>query len=134
MKHFYYMSGILFFFLFCSGCVERIITITSEPPGALVWLNGEEVGATPTTVTFTWYGEYEVMLRKEDYDTLKTTRNTPRPIYQYPGLDFFSEAVVPITCIDRHEWHFDLASATSVETDGLIDRAQRLRQETVSGE
>ena len=55
-----------------NGCVERFITVTSKPAGAIVWLNDEEVGVTPVTVPFTWYGEYGVVLRKEGYQTLKT--------------------------------------------------------------
>lgn len=47
------------------GCVERTITITSEPSGALVHLNDEEVGRTPLTVPFTFYGVYDVRLEMD---------------------------------------------------------------------
>ncbi len=48
-----------------AGCVERTITITSDPPYALVWLNDEEIGRTPVTVPFTFYGKYDVRLIHE---------------------------------------------------------------------
>src|SRR6202000_2421377 len=48
-----------------SGCVERKITIGSAPAGAIVTLNDEEVGRTPVTVPFTWYGDYDIVLRLE---------------------------------------------------------------------
>lgn len=52
--------------LCCSaGCVERVISITSEPSGSLVHLNDEEVGRTPLTVPFTFYGVYDVRLSHE---------------------------------------------------------------------
>ncbi len=47
------------------GCVERTIHITSDPSGALVHLNDEEVGRTPVTVPFTFYGVYSVRLTQE---------------------------------------------------------------------
>jgi hypothetical protein len=47
------------------GCVERTISITSEPRGALVYLNDEEVGRTPVSVPFTYYGVYDVRLERE---------------------------------------------------------------------
>ncbi|MFB3120043.1 MAG: PEGA domain-containing protein [Stenotrophomonas maltophilia] len=36
--------------------------ITSEPPGALVWLNDREIGRTPVDVDFEFYGRYDVRL------------------------------------------------------------------------
>ncbi len=42
--------------LFAAGCVQRTITITSDPPGALVWLNDREIGRTPLDVNFVYYG------------------------------------------------------------------------------
>ncbi len=48
-----------------TGCVERTISISSEPSGALVHLNDEEVGRTPLTVPFTFYGTYSVRVTHE---------------------------------------------------------------------
>ena len=39
--------------------------VQSDPPGALVYLNGEEVGRTPLAHDFLWYGNYDVELRSE---------------------------------------------------------------------
>ena len=48
-----------------TGCIERTISITSEPSGALVHLNDDEVGRTPLTVPFTFYGVYDVRVEHE---------------------------------------------------------------------
>ncbi len=48
-----------------TGCVERLITVKSTPAGALVYLNDEEVGRTPVTVPFKFYGTYDVRLEHE---------------------------------------------------------------------
>jgi len=111
------------------GCVERIIKITTEPSGALVWLNDEEIGATPVTVDFTWYGDYEVVIRKEGYQTYKTSRRTPIPFYQWPVIDFFAEALWPGKIVDRHEWQYQLAKETPTDNQKLIERANELRDE-----
>ena len=54
------------------GCVERTMTFQSNPPGALVYVNNQEIGRTPMRRDFTWYGNYDVVLRKDGYETLKT--------------------------------------------------------------
>lgn len=48
-----------------SGCVERLITVKSNPSGAIVFLNDEEIGRTPATVPFRFYGVYDVRLELE---------------------------------------------------------------------
>ena len=111
-----------------SGCVERLIKITTRPAGALVWLNDEEVGATPLEVPFTWYGQYEVVIRKDGYQTLKTAQHTPVPFYQWPGLDLFAETL-PVPLTDRHEWDFTLTPQSKPDRNTLIERAQALRRE-----
>lgn len=115
--------------LLVGGCVERLITVRSEPAGALVWLGGEEVGNTPVTVPFTWYGTYDVVLRMDGYETVKTQQRVNPPIYQWPGLDLLFETVVPLELVDRHEWEFELAAQQQPDRQGLIGRAQELRAE-----
>jgi len=115
-----------------SGCVERVIQITSQPPGAIVWLNGEEVGATPVTSEFTWYGRYGVTVRKEGYQTIRAARNVKAPVYQWPILDFFSECFLPFTVKDKHHFHFELDRRDEVDITQLSDRARHLRDKTLS--
>lgn len=111
-----------------AGCVERYITVKSHPGGAVVWLNGEEIGTTPATTAFTWYGTYEVVLRKDGYETLRTGQKADPPIYQWLGLDLFFESLWPGTLVDRHEWEFELTKLGPVDPNVLIDRATQLRQ------
>ena len=40
------------------GCVEREMTLTTDPPGALVYVSDKEIGRTPVTQPFLWYGDY----------------------------------------------------------------------------
>ena len=59
--------------LLLSGCVERQLTIKTIPAGALVTLNDEEIGPSPVTTSFNWYGDYNVRISKDGYETLKPT-------------------------------------------------------------
>lgn len=112
------------------GCVERTMTITSEPSGALVYLNGEEVGRTPLTRDFVWYGNYDVQVRHEGHETLDTNTWVVAPWWQWPPFDLFAE-LLPVRLTDRRVLHYELAetSADDVNPDQLLDRATALRNQ-----
>jgi len=48
-----------------AGCVERRLKINTSPTAAQVILNDEQIGPSPVTVTFQWYGDYNVRISKE---------------------------------------------------------------------
>ena len=109
------------------GCVEREMTITSEPDGALVFVSDREVGRTPLTMPFTWYGDYDIILRKDGYQTLKTHANITPPIYEIPPLDFFSQ-LAPWTYHDRRYLHYRLLEPTPSTDTELLQRAEQMRK------
>jgi hypothetical protein len=113
------------------GCVQRQLTVTSDPPGALVQLNGQEFGRTPVTRDFTWYGTYDVELRREGSETKKTTGKVIAPWWQWVPFDLFAE-LLPLT--DRRQLHYTLKPATqqSVDPERMLDRAEGLRKELKS--
>lgn len=113
-----------------TGCVEREWTLRSEPEGAVVWVSGVEKGRTPVTFDFTWYGNYEVILRKEGYETLKTSVKLNPPVYEYPGIDFFSE-IAPWTYHDRRETMHVLKKRVAPTEEELKKRAEDLRRENL---
>ena len=116
------------------GCVDRLITVTSKPAGAIVRLNGQEAGATPLTVPFTWYGTYEVVLRKEGYETIRTARKAEAPFYQLPVADLFFECLWPFELTDHHRWEFDLAAEEPTDPVGLAGRATEFRSDALRGD
>lgn len=85
-----------------AGCIERTVSINTEPQGATVFLNDEEVGQTPVRVPFTWYGDYDLIIRKDGFKTVQTHHRIQTPWYQYPFIDIFSECFVPFTIHDDH--------------------------------
>ncbi|HQZ69135.1 MAG TPA: PEGA domain-containing protein, partial [Planctomycetaceae bacterium] len=50
------------------GCVHRRVTINSNPSGALVKVDGRDIGYTPASFDFTWYGTREVQLLRDGYE------------------------------------------------------------------
>jgi hypothetical protein len=87
-----------------AGCVERRMTIISDPPGAIAIVNGHEIGPTPAEVPsnlFVYYGVYEIRLLKDGYDPLLVHQQVDPPWYEYFPLDFFSENLWPFCIRDR---------------------------------
>lgn len=119
--------------LFLAGCAQRTVDITSEPAGALVYLNGEEVGRTPLRYDFTWYSDYDVILRKDGYETLKTHHKIDPPLLFIPPLDLIGELV---GAHDKRHWNFTMQPANLAATNpiGLINRGQSLKKDLRSSE
>lgn len=106
------------------GCVQRRIVITTEPTDALVYLNDVEVGRTPLEVDFTYYGVYDLRIRKQGYEPLVTSREAKAPFYEWPGIDLVALAI-PVRKETVIRWHFDL-EPESQDTGALLDRAREL--------
>ena len=116
-------------FIFLCGCVERRLTINTEPQGARVLLNDEEIGTTPVTVSFSWYGDYNVAARKEGFETLKTHRILKGPWYDFFPFDFFAQVVIPARIVDSYEWTFELAPKKLPTREELINKAKDLKEQ-----
>ena len=84
------LVAVLMVVFLTAGCVERRLTIVTEPEEAVVWLNDEEVGTTPVTVSFNWYGDYNVRIEKSGYEILNTHRAMERPLHDKFPFDFFA--------------------------------------------
>src|SRR5258705_14001278 len=79
--------------LLFAGCVEQTMDIQSDPPGALVYLNNQELGRTPLTRDFKWYGDYDVQVRLEGYETLKTHEKVIAPAWNWVPFDLFAQLI-----------------------------------------
>jgi hypothetical protein len=116
-------------FCFCIGCVERKLTIVTEPAGALVTLNDEEIGTSPVTVGFEWYGDYSVRISKDGYQTLRTHQKLKRPLRDVAPFDLLADMFT--TKIDEYNWTFKLEPYQQIQKDELIKSATSLRKEAV---
>lgn len=115
-----------------SGCLERTISVTTEPPGALVWINDVEVGRTPLESDFTFYGVFDVRIRREGYEPILTTVKANAPVQEWPGIDLVAEAL-PVRFNNVVRWHWVLTPVAEVAQDkttheaGVVQRANELR-------
>src|SRR5262245_66584832 len=76
------------------GCVRRRLNVRTNPPGALVYVDNQQIGTTPCSVDFTYYGTREIRLVKPGFETLTVNQPIHPPRSQYPGIDFLSENLV----------------------------------------
>jgi hypothetical protein len=121
------LCALLAVLLAATGCVERKLTINTNPSGAVVLLNDEEVGVSPVTVSFNWYGDYNVTARKQGYETLQTHRNLQAPWYDYFPFDFFTGILYPGRIVDSYEWSFDLSPQKEISRQELIKAAEKVK-------
>lgn len=118
--------------LACGGCLERRVSITTEPSGALVYANDVELGRTPLEADFTYYGKYDVRVEMEGYEPLRTRAAANAPIYEMPPFDLAAMAI-PADIETVIRWHFVLQPAAESQGDpreieeGLMERARELR-------
>lgn len=115
--------------LLLSGCVERKLTINTEPQGALIILNDEEIGISPVTVSFEWYGDYWVRISKEGYESLNTHRPLKGPWYDNFPFDFFAQIISPDRIVDSYEWTFPLEPKKQISREELIQAAGKLEKQ-----
>lgn len=114
-----------------TGCVRRRLTVHSNPPGALVYVDNQQIGTTPCSVDFIYYGTREIRLVKPGFDTLTINQPIPTPWYQFPPLDFVSENLVPAKIRDNRTVTYNLSPQMMIPTEELIQRGEQLRQATM---
>lgn len=111
------------------GQTERRMTLTSDPSGALAYVNGQEVGRTPVTIDYLWHGNYRFEFRKVGFETLKTERRVNPDFHQVIGLDAITEALIPATLHENREFHFVMVPLPDVSDATLVENAAKLRDE-----
>jgi hypothetical protein len=122
---------IAFVTMSANGAVRRRLTINSNPSGALVYVDNQQVGTTPCSVDFVYYGTREIRLIKPGFETLTVNQPIPAPWYEYVPFDLVSETVVPMKIRDNRTVTFNLAPQLAVPTPELLGRASQLRQDTL---
>jgi hypothetical protein len=113
-----------------AGCVQRRMTVRTNPPGALLYVDDYPIGTTPISTNFTYYGTRKIRLVKDGYETLTLMQPIPAPWYQFVPIDFFAENVVPGEIRDHRTLDFQLKPQAIVPTDQLLARAEQLRRGT----
>jgi hypothetical protein len=116
-----------------TGCVSRRMTVQSNPPGALLLVEGREIGYTPVSLDFTYYGTREFTLIKDGYETLTVQQPVRAPWYQWPGVEFVADNFTPGHITDRHGFAYQMQPQQTVPNDELLRRGEMLRGESRVG-
>ncbi len=101
--------------LLLSGCLHRSLTIRTDPPGALVYINDELKGQTPLSYDFVWYGWHRVMIRKDGYERVEDHKLLRAPVYLWIPFDFFAE-LAPFPIRDLRTWSYALTPLNPLPT------------------
>ncbi|MBR6435758.1 MAG: PEGA domain-containing protein [Thermoguttaceae bacterium] len=109
------------------GCVHRRMTITSDPPGAMVYIDNHQIGPTPISHDFTYYGTRNFRLEKDGYETVNELRNIKAPWYQIPPLDFFSDNFAGRDINDHRYLNFQLRRSPEESENDIIARGLELK-------
>ena len=115
------------------GCVERKFVIRSDPPGALVSLEGEPVGVpTPVEIPFEFDGVRRVTLTAPGRHVLQTQARLESRWYDWFPLDFVAAFLWPGTIEDLQEFSYTL-EPFAVPLDQPLDlEALRAKLEALS--
>lgn len=116
-----------------TGCVHRRVTISSSPPGALVKVDGRDIGYTPASLDFTWYGTREVQLLMDGYETHTELVDIKAPWFQRFPLDFLSDNFLGRHTTDHRQFSFQLRPRRLDVPGDLMNRAGSLRSEALHG-
>jgi len=109
------------------GCVQRRMTIRSNPPGALVYVDDYQIGTTPVSHDFVYYGTRKIRLVKDGYETLTVRQPFPVPWYEFFPLDFVSETLVPWEIRDERVVDLAMQPAAAVPPESVVARAEQVR-------
>lgn len=114
--------------LLATGCIYRKLTIKTEPPGALIYLNDNLIGESPLSYDFVWYAWYRVTVRKSGYERIEDRRKLSSPFYFWIPFDLVME-VMPFPITDAHTWSYTLYPVSEVDpipTPELIEASSDL--------
>ncbi|MCA9040395.1 MAG: PEGA domain-containing protein [Planctomycetaceae bacterium] len=117
-----------------SGCVFRRMTIESDPPGALAYVDGKEVGYTPASFSFLYYGTREIKLVKDGYQTLTVMQKVQAPWYQWPGIEFIADNFSPQKVTDRHVYRYSMQRQQIPPSNELLERGRSFRSQAEFGQ
>ena len=116
-----------------SGCVRRRLTVRTFPAGAQVFVDDQDIGITPCSASFVYYGTRKITVMKEGYRTETLFQKIYPPWYQIPPLDFVTENVVAREIRDERIVDVQLVPEEIIPQQRLMERAQSLRDGAQTG-
>lgn len=114
--------------LLCCGCVQRRMTIRTNPPGAQCYIDDYEIGTTPCATDFVYYGTRKIRLVKDGYETLTIEQTIRPPWFEWFPLDFVTENLYPGEIRDEQAFNYQLTPQRIMPSVEILQRAENLRR------
>ena len=109
------------------------MTVRTNPPGAMVSVDNQVIGASPASTPFVYYGTREFRIEADGFRTETIRRKFKPPWYQWPGIDFVTESLWPGEFRDERIVDVTLVPKALPGSDEVIARADGLRQQAGRG-
>jgi hypothetical protein len=129
----FYAIACLILLASSSGCIRKRMTIRSNPPGAMVYIDKQQVGLTPASTSFVYYGTRNVEIVRDGYRTEKFFRKVGPPWYAIPPFDFVAETLWPFELRDQRVIDVQLTPDADVPKEALIASGEQLRLQASQG-
>ena len=107
--------------------MERRYTLRTDPPGALAIVNGEEIGPTPVSRSFYYYGDREITFLLDGYETKTVIQPIKAPWWDNLVTEFFTRKPLAVHLRDEREFKYQLSPAQQPQAADLKDRAEQVR-------
>ena len=115
--------------LLSAGCIERTISVHSDPPDAEVLLDGLEIGQTPVSGhRFYFYGTREITVDRPGYLCEKLIVEIDAPWHSRFPIDIFTELIWPWTIRDDRHYYVALRRTEPIEPAVLLRHADETRE------
>ncbi len=92
-----------------------------------MFAENKEIGFTPVSFDFTYYGTRELTLVKDGYETLTVYPEVRKPWYQYFPIEFVADNFSPVKINNRHEFNYQLQPQVILPNDEILIRGWELR-------
>lgn len=114
--------------LLAVGCVDRRFLVETNAPGAMISVDGKQIGASPADSRWEYAGYYQINAVAPGYQPL-TERVWIRPKwYEYPPFDFVAEVLWPFRIEDVRRIQLQMEPKRPVDQNELIRNADDLRE------
>ncbi|MBI4834509.1 MAG: PEGA domain-containing protein [Planctomycetes bacterium] len=109
-----------------AGCANRQITIRSQPEGAKLIVDSQEIGVTPHTFPFTYYGTRQVILQKDGYETQTNLAPVSPPFIHIFPFDLFM-FLIPYPIENHYVFSYILSPKKEIDVDEILKHGEELK-------
>lgn len=113
--------------IFVYGCADRKITIRSEPEGAKVIVDSQEMGVTPSTFPFTYYGTRQIILKKDGYQIYTVLAPIKPPLIHVFPFDILI-LFIPYPMRDYRTLSYILVPYQKTDVKEILKRGDELKE------